>query len=194
LREACREAASWPRPLNVAVNLSPKQFLKDGLPQLVHAVLLQTGLAPHRLELEITESVLIEDFSRVSATLRQLKALGVKVAMDDCGTGYSSLSYAHSFPFDKIKIDASFVSGLRDHPSSEPVIKAIIGLGQGLGVPVIAEGVETEEQLEFLRSAGCFEAQGFLIGRPHPIDVYAAAVGRSTSRGLVSSPTEAICA
>ena len=109
LREACREAASWPLPKAVAVNLSPKQFLKEGLPQLVHAVLLETGLAPHRLELEITESVLIDDFSRVSAILRQLKALGVRVAMDDFGTGYSSLSYLHSFPFDKLKIDASFV-------------------------------------------------------------------------------------
>jgi len=194
LREACREAASWPLPKTVGVNLSPKQFLKEGLPQLVHAVLLETGLAPHRLELEITESVLIDDFSRVSAMLRQLKALGVRVAMDDFGTGYSSLSYLHSFPFDKIKIDASFVSSLHANPGTKPVIKAIIGLGHGLGVPVLAEGVETEEQLEFLKSVGCFEAQGFLIGRPHPINVYAADVGRPTCGHPVLWPTEAVCA
>ncbi len=189
LREACREAASWPLPKTVGVNLSPKQFLKDGLPQFVHAVLLETGLAPHRLELEITESVLIDDFSRVSAMLRQLKALGVRVAMDDFGTGYSSLSYLHSFPFDKIKIDASFVSSLHVNPSSEAVIRAIVGLGGGLGVPLIAEGVETEEQLEFLRAAGCPEAQGFLIGAPQPIEVYAAVVGRSTVRVLPAEDT-----
>ena len=189
LREACREAASWPLPKAVGVNLSPKQFLKDGLPQFVHAVLLETGLAPHRLELEITESVLIDDFSRVSAMLRQLKALGVRVAMDDFGTGYSSLSYLHSFPFDKIKIDASFVSSLHVNPSSVAVIRAIVGLGGGLGVPLIAEGVETEEQLEFLRSAGCPEAQGFLIGAPQPIEAYAAVVGRSTVRLMPSEET-----
>ena len=194
LREACREAASWPQPLNIAVNLSPKQLLNEGLPQLVLAVLLKAGLPPHRLELEITESVLIEDFSKVSAMLRQLKALGVRVAMDDFGTGYSSLSYLHSFPFDKIKIDASFVSSLHANPSSEPIIKAIIGLGRGLGVPLIAEGVETEDQLEFLRSAGCLEAQGFLIGMPNPIDVYAAVVGRSAPLAVASSPVEVICA
>ncbi len=189
LREACREAASWPLPKAVGVNLSPKQFLKDGLPQFVHAVLLETGLAPHRLELEITESVLIDDFSRVSAMLRQLKALGVRVAMDDFGTGYSSLSYLHSFPFDKIKIDASFVSSLHVNPSSESVIRAIVGLGSGLGVPLIAEGVETEQQLEFLRAAGCPEAQGYLIGAPQPIEVYAAVVGRSAGRLLPSGET-----
>ncbi len=188
LREACREAASWPTPLNVSVNLSPKQFFSDGLPRMVHGVLLRSGLAPHQLELEITETVLIEDFSRVSAQLRQLKALGVKVSMDDFGTGYSSLSYVHSFPFDKIKIDASFVSRLDDNPSSETVIKAIIGLGHGLGVPLIAEGVETEEQLEFLRSAGCMEAQGFLIGAPKPIELYAGAVGRPKGGELAPAP------
>jgi predicted signal transduction protein with EAL and GGDEF domain len=194
LHQACREAASWPLPKTVAVNLSPKQFLKEGLPQFVHVVLLETGLAPHRLELEITESVLIDDFSRVSSILRQLKALGVRVAMDDFGTGYSSLSYLHSFPFDKIKIDASFVSSLHANSSSEPVIRAIIGLGRGLGVPLIAEGVETEEQLKFLRSAGCIEAQGFLIGPPQPIDCYAEVVGRSSSKGFALSSTKAVCA
>ncbi len=178
LREACREAAAWPRPLNIAVNLSPAQFLKDGLPATVHAVLIETGLPGHRLELEITEGVLVNDFSRVSAILRQLKCLGVRVAMDDFGTGYSSLSYVQSFPFDKIKIDRSFVSSVHNNSSSQTIVRAIIGLGRGLRVPLIAEGVETEEQLEFLRSEGCDEAQGYLIGRPRPIDDYAAVVGR----------------
>ena len=176
LREACREAASWPNPLCVAVNLSPIQFRNDGLPQLVHAVLLETGLPAQRLELEITEGVLVDDFSRVTTILRQLKCLGVKIAMDDFGTGYSSLSYLQSFPFDKIKIDRSFVSSLRSNKSSEAIIRAIIGLGRGLGVPLIAEGVETQDQLEFLVSAGCCEAQGYLIGRPGPIQDYAAIV------------------
>jgi len=184
LREACREAASWPKPLNIAVNLSPVQFLNDELPTMVHTVLLETGLPGRRLELEITEGVLVNDFSRVSATLRQLKSLGVRVAMDDFGTGYSSLSYLQSFPFDKIKIDRSFVSSLHDNASSQAIIRAIIGLGRGLQVPLIAEGVETQEQLEFLRSAGCDEAQGYLIGAPRPIDAYATFVGRKTEMRL----------
>jgi len=180
LREACQEAASWPKPLSIAVNLSPVQFLKDELPALVHTVLLKTGLSGSRLELEITEGVLVNDFSRVSAILRQLKSLGVRVAMDDFGTGYSSLSYLQSFPFDKIKIDRSFVSSLHDNASSQAIIRAIIGLGRGLQVPLIAEGVETREQLEFLREAGCDEAQGYLIGAPRPIDAYSEFVGRKT--------------
>ena len=112
LREACREAASWPNPLQIAINLSPVQFRHGDLPGLVHSVLLETGLPPSRLELEITEGVLIDDFSRAVSTLRRLKALGVRIAMDDFGTGYSSLSYLQSFPFDKIKIDQSFISNL----------------------------------------------------------------------------------
>jgi diguanylate cyclase (GGDEF)-like protein/PAS domain S-box-containing protein len=180
LREACQEAASWPKPLSIAVNLSPVQFLKDELPALVHTVLLETGLSGSRLELEITEGVLVNNFSRVSAILRQLKSLGVRVAMDDFGTGYSSLSYLQSFPFDKIKIDRSFVSSLRDNASSQAIVRAIIGLGRGLKVPLIAEGVETQEQLEFLREAGCEEAQGYLIGAPRPIDAYSEFVGQKT--------------
>ncbi len=181
LREACREAASWPTPLNVAVNLSPIQFHYDGLPRLVIGLLLETGLPAHRLELEITEGVLIDDFARVTTILRQLKSLGLKIAIDDFGTGYSSLSYLQSFPFDKIKIDRSFVSSLDSNASSEAIIRAIIGLGRGLGVPLIAEGVETDQQLDLLRSAGCGEAQGYLIGPPRPIEDYAAIVGRKTA-------------
>ena len=177
LREACREAAGWRRPLVVAVNLSPTQFRKPGLPALVEATLRETGLPAGRLELEVTEGVLVDDFERATLLLRELKALGVKVAMDDFGVGYSSLSYLQSFPFDKIKIDRSFVSSLLTNPNSATIIRAIIGLGRGLGVPLIAEGVETEEQLAFLRDEGCAQAQGYLIGAPRPIGDYAATVG-----------------
>ncbi len=178
LRETCREAAVWPRPLQISVNLSPVQFQHGDLPAMVHAVLLETGLAACRLELEITEGVLIGDFSRALSILRRLKALGVRIAMDDFGTGYSSLSYLQSFPFDKIKIDRSFVSNLDRSSQSAAIIRAVIGLGRGLALPVIAEGVETAEQLAFLTNESCDEVQGYLIGRPLPIDDYAELIGR----------------
>jgi len=178
LRAACREAASWPKPLQVAVNLSPIQFRHGDLPSLVHAILLETGLAPHRLELEVTEGVLINDFTRAVAILRRLKMLGVSIAMDDFGTGYSSLSYLQSFPFDKIKIDRTFISNLTDNHYSATIVRAVIGLGRGLNLPVMAEGVESAEQLAFLARESCDEVQGFLIGRPAPIEEYAAMVGR----------------
>jgi diguanylate cyclase (GGDEF)-like protein/PAS domain S-box-containing protein len=178
LRETCREAASWPRPLQIAVNLSPVQFQHGDLPGKVHAILLETGLAAHRLELEITEGVLIGDFSRALSILRKLKALGVRIAMDDFGTGYSSLSYLQSFPFDKIKIDRSFVSNLDRSSQSAAIIRAVIGLGRGLELPVVAEGVETPTQLAFLADEACDEVQGYLVGRPRPIEDYAELVGR----------------
>jgi diguanylate cyclase (GGDEF)-like protein/PAS domain S-box-containing protein len=177
LREACREAASWPRPLQIAVNLSPVQFQHGDLVSMVHTVLLETGLSPGRLELEITEGVLIGDFSRALSVLRRLKALGVRIAMDDFGTGYSSLSYLQAFPFDKIKIDQAFISNLEASPQSAAIIRAVIGLGRGLDLPVVAEGVETPQQLEFLSQEACDEIQGFLIGRPRPIQDYADLVG-----------------
>jgi diguanylate cyclase (GGDEF)-like protein/PAS domain S-box-containing protein len=179
LREACREAAQWAHPLQIAVNLSPIQFRHGDLPGLVHALLLETGLAPHRLELEITEGVMIEDFSRSLSILRRLKALGVRIAMDDFGTGYSSLSYLQSFPFDKIKIDKSFISNVKGNPQSAAIVRAVIGLAHGLNLPVLAEGVETKEQLEFLAAESCNEVQGYLLGRPHPILQYSELVGRS---------------
>jgi diguanylate cyclase (GGDEF)-like protein/PAS domain S-box-containing protein len=187
LREACREAASWPKPLNIGVNLSPIQFRHGDLPGLVHAVLLETGLAPGRLELEITESVLIDDFSRGISILRRLKLLGVHIAMDDFGTGYSSLSNLQAFAFDRIKIDRSFISSLRTNRQSATIVRAVIGLGRGLDLPVIAEGVETADQLAFLSSASCDEVQGFLVGRPQPIAAYAEAVGREPDRAEVAS-------
>jgi diguanylate cyclase (GGDEF)-like protein/PAS domain S-box-containing protein len=179
LRETCREAASWPRPLHIAVNLSPVQFQHGDLPGMVHAVLLETGLAANRLELEITEGVLIGDFSRALSILCRLKALGVRIAMDDFGTGYSSLSYLQSFPFDKIKIDQSFVSNLDRSSQSAAIIRAVIGLGRGLKLPVVAEGVETAEQLAFLTDEACDEVQGYLVGRPLPIEHYADLIGRA---------------
>jgi diguanylate cyclase (GGDEF)-like protein/PAS domain S-box-containing protein len=178
LRTACREAASWPRPLHIAINLSPIQFQHGDLPRLVHQVLLETGLAPSRLELEITEGVLIGDFTRAVAVLRRLKGLGVRIAMDDFGTGYSSLSYLQSFPFDKIKIDQAFIANLGHSQQAATIIRAVIALGRGLNLPVVAEGVETEEQLRFLASENCNEIQGYLVGRPQPIEDYAEVIGR----------------
>jgi diguanylate cyclase (GGDEF)-like protein/PAS domain S-box-containing protein len=179
LREACREAASWPQPLQIAVNLSPIQFRHGDLVGLLHSVLLETGLAPARLELEITEGVLVDDFARGVSILHRLKLLGVRIAMDDFGTGYSSLSYLQSFPFDKIKIDQSFISKVKSNPQSAAIVRAVIGLAHGLNLPVLAEGVETKEQLDFLAAESCDEIQGYLLGRPHPIVEYSELVGVS---------------
>ena len=177
LREACREAASWTVPMQVAVNLSPAQFTHGDLVGLVHSILLETGLTPDRLELEITEGVLIEDFDRGLSLLRRLKALGVRISMDDFGSGYSSLSYLQAFPFDKIKIDRAFVINLGRNPQSAAIVRAVIDLGHGLEMSIVAEGVETEAQLAFLAEEGCDAVQGYLIGRPAPIGQFAALVG-----------------
>jgi diguanylate cyclase (GGDEF)-like protein/PAS domain S-box-containing protein len=171
-REACSQAMSWPEHLHLAVNVSPVQFQHGDLPALVHATLLATGLSPRRLELEITEGVLIDDFSRAISILQRLKILGVRIALDDFGTGYSSLRYLQAFPFAKIKIDKSFISQLEQNTQSQAIIRAVIGLARGLSLPVLAEGVETEEQLAFLVREACDEVQGYLIGRPRPIEYY----------------------
>jgi EAL domain-containing protein (putative c-di-GMP-specific phosphodiesterase class I) len=178
LSEACREAVSWPNALQIAVNISAVQFRSGDLPSIVHSVLIKTGLAPSRLALEITESVLIDDYSRAQSILRQLKSLGVQIVLDDFGTGYSSLSYLQSFPFDKIKIDHSFVSSVDRSIQSATIVSSVINLAKGLKIPVVAEGVENEAQLKFLRREACDEIQGYLIGRPLPIDDYANFVGR----------------
>jgi diguanylate cyclase (GGDEF)-like protein/PAS domain S-box-containing protein len=178
LRQACFEAASWPVPLQIAVNLSPAQFAHGDLVALVHSILIETGLQPGRLELEITEGVLIEDFDRGVALLRQLKALGVRISMDDFGSGYSSLTYLQAFPFDKMKIDRAFVVNLGRNPQSAAIVRAVIGLGHGLDVSIVAEGVETHEQLCFLANEGCDGVQGYFIGRPAPIAQYGGLVGR----------------
>jgi len=182
LREACREAASWPRPLQVAVNLSPVQFQAGDLERSIHQILLETGLAPTRLEVEITEGVLIGDFTRALNLLRRLKALGIRIAMDDFGTGYSSLSYLQSFPFDKIKIDRSFILNLEATPQSAEIVRAVLSLAHALQIPVVAEGVETEAQRAFLEGEACEEMQGYLIGRPEPIERYFDLIGINVER------------
>ena len=168
LRRACMDAAGWPEPVRVAVNLSPLQFRAGNLLSVVMDALKQSGLPAKRLELEITETLLLEKSAGVLATLHALRALGVHISMDDFGTGYSSLSYLRSFPFDKIKIDQSFVRGLGANPDAQAIVRSIISLGKGLGVTITAEGVETEAELSCLRSEGCHEGQGFLFSRARP--------------------------
>jgi diguanylate cyclase (GGDEF)-like protein len=182
LYEACAEAATWAEPLSIAVNLSPLQIAQGDLPGLVRTVLLRTGLAPGRLELEITEGVLIHDSNRALHVLRQLKSMGVRIAMDDFGTGFSSLSYLQKFPFDKIKIDRSFVTDVDHNGHSRAIVRAVLGLGRSLSIPVIAEGVETGAQLDLLEAESCTEVQGYLTGRPAPIATFAAALGRAEVR------------
>jgi diguanylate cyclase (GGDEF)-like protein len=169
LRTACVEAAKWPEPYRVAVNLSPVQFAQSDLAEIVQGILFETGLAASRLELEITESTLIGDMNRTLHILRRLKALGVTIAMDDFGTGYSSLSTLRAFPFDKIKIDRSFVEKVDMNPQAASIVRAILALGQSLSIPVLAEGIETPAHLNFLRAEGCDEVQGYLLGRPRPM-------------------------
>ncbi len=168
LRQACAEAAAWPGDLKVAVNLSPAQFKKGNLPQVVVAALACTGLPAARLELEITESIFLAESKTNLTTLRRLRALGVGISMDDFGTGYSGLSYLRAFPFDKIKIDRSFISELGESADCMAIIRAITNLGSNLGIPTLAEGVETKKQFAWLREAGCTEMQGYLFSRPVP--------------------------
>ena len=168
LREACNEAMKWPGYIKVAVNLSPVQFRSKGLVQAVMTALAYSRLPAHRLELEITESVLLAETDVNLATLHRLREIGVHISMDDFGTGYSSLSYLRSFPFDKIKIDQSFVRELAERPDCMAIIKAVAGLGISLGISTTAEGVETEAQLDRLRAEGCTEVQGFFFSPPKP--------------------------
>jgi diguanylate cyclase (GGDEF)-like protein len=168
LREACSAAARWPRHVSVAVNLSPIQFKSRSLVSTVVNAVAAAGLAPGRLELEITESVLLQDGEATLATLHSLRKFGVRISMDDFGTGYSSLSYLRSFPFDKIKIDRSFITELATRNDSMAIVRAVTGLGKSLGMTTTAEGVETSEQLTLLRAEGCTEVQGYLLSRPLP--------------------------
>ncbi|KMO36005.1 hypothetical protein VQ02_16240 [Methylobacterium variabile] len=173
LRQACREAARWPKAVRVSVNLSPVQFRGAALDATVIAALREAELDPHRLELEITEGVLLQDSEATLAILHRLKRLGVRIAMDDFGTGYSSLGYLRAFPFDKIKIDRAFVADLAVRPDAVAIVRAVTTLADSLGMTTTAEGVETEEQLAHLREAGCTEVQGYLISRPVPADAVA---------------------
>jgi diguanylate cyclase (GGDEF)-like protein/PAS domain S-box-containing protein len=168
LRRACMDAASWPEDVRVAINLSPLQFRVGNLLSIVMDALKHSGLAAKRLELEITETLLLEKSCQVQATLHALRALGVRVSMDDFGTGYSSLSYLRSFPFDKIKIDQSFVRDLASNRDAQAIVRSIISLGVGLGVTITAEGVETQAELNCLRAEGCHEAQGYLFSQARP--------------------------
>lgn len=172
LKEACREAASWQNPLKVAVNVSAIQLHNAAFAQELHQILIESGLPAKRLEIEITETALVRDFNRTLATLRQVKALGVEIAMDDFGTGYSSLSNLRAFPFDRIKIDRSFIKSVHSNQQAATIVRAVLGLGKGLGLPVIAEGVETAAELQFLQDENCDEVQGYLLGRPAAIDSF----------------------
>ncbi|MFT8246700.1 putative bifunctional diguanylate cyclase/phosphodiesterase [Roseomonas sp. BN140053] len=174
LHQACREAATWPAHLTVAVNVSPVQFRQAGLYEAVVAALKSSGLDPGRLELEITEGVLLNDTDDTLATLRRLRDVGVRIAMDDFGTGYSSLGYLQKFPFDKVKIDRSFIRHLGSDRSAEAIVRAVVGMSHALGVHTIAEGVETHAQADMLQVEGCQDVQGYLFGKPMPAESFAA--------------------
>jgi predicted signal transduction protein with EAL and GGDEF domain len=182
LRQACAEAARWPDNIRVAVNLSPVQFRNRALVRTVTHALAAAGLAPRRLELEITEAVLLQNDEGIVSTLHQLRELGVRIVMDDFGTGYSSLSYLRSFPFDKIKLDQSFISEVGSDTNSSAIIRTIAELGANLGIETTAEGIETVEQLEVVRLAGYTEGQGYLIGRPSFAVEARAFIGQSRRR------------
>ncbi|ODS04018.1 hypothetical protein AUC71_06330 [Methyloceanibacter marginalis] len=173
LRRACFDAVTWPEHLTVAVNLSPAQFRDSDIAETVADILHETGLPAQRLELEITENLLINDTEEVLSKLNRLRELGVKIAMDDFGTGYSSLSYLARFPFSKIKIDRQFIRNMTRDPAMRAIVKTIIALGKSLDVTITAEGVETPEQAQMLRKFGCSQVQGFLYGHPEAAEKHA---------------------
>jgi EAL domain-containing protein (putative c-di-GMP-specific phosphodiesterase class I) len=175
IETACATAAAWDRPLRVAVNLSPAQFKQTDLVNRIMTTLTDTGLQPERLEVEVTEGVLINDPERAISILSDLRALGVKISLDDFGTGYSSLSYLRQFPLDKIKIDRSFIVDVGQDERSAPIVRAVVALAHSLGLTVTAEGVETQGQLDLLQGQSCNQVQGFLLGRPAPLGLPAAA-------------------
>ncbi len=191
LRQACIEAAAWPKSISVAVNLSPIQLGQHDLADRLRQMLFETGLSPSRLELEVTETALIRNYQEALDALRRLKAMGVRVAMDDFGTGFSSLSTLQAFPFDKIKIDKSFVQGIGQLERSTVIVRAVLGIGRGLGVPVVAEGVETQDQLAFLRAERCEVIQGYLIGKPAPIAQHRHLMEAPVKRARKRSPKAA---
>ena len=194
LREACKTATSWPGNIRVAVNLSPVQFKNRRLFELVQSALSDAGLPATRLELEITESLLLADSEQTLETLHRLRGLGIRIAMDDFGTGYSSLSYLRAFPFDKIKIDRSFMRDLSRNGDNLAIIKAVIGLGHSLGMSMTAEGIETEEQLAAVRDQGCNEVQGFLFSPPMPAVAVQALLETTGGRGFSAGLKPAVTA
>jgi diguanylate cyclase (GGDEF)-like protein len=184
LREACRRAATWPEDIGIAVNVSPVQLRHPGFCEAVIDVIRETGITPSRLELEITESVLMQDTGETLAILLRLHELGTRLAMDDFGTGYSSLGYLQKFHFDRIKIDRSFISRLGQDPNADAIVRAVVGMTEALGVCAIAEGVETTAQAEMLRAHGCSEAQGYLFSRPVSGEVFDALVREGPTADL----------
>jgi diguanylate cyclase (GGDEF)-like protein len=176
LRTACRDAAAGKIPGTVAVNLSPVQFKDDNLAETIHAILIETGLSPRRLEVEVTESTIMSDQTHGLHILRKLKAMGISVAMDDFGTGYSSLATLHAFPFDKLKLDQSFVKRLPNDAAAGAIVRTVLALGDSLGMPVLAEGIETEAQWQFLSNAGCAKGQGYLFAKPVSLALLPAAI------------------
>jgi len=189
IRQACAEAKKWPSDLRVAVNVSPVQFRSKSLASSVMSALAASGLPANRFELEITEAVLMHNDDATLSVLHQLRSLGVRISMDDFGTGYSSLSYLRGFPFDKIKIDRSFVRDLIEKPDSIAIIRAVTGLGQSFGMTTTAEGVETQQQLDQMRAEGCTEAQGYFYGKPMPANEIAqllAGTETTTAAGRIS--------
>jgi EAL domain-containing protein (putative c-di-GMP-specific phosphodiesterase class I) len=185
LRQACLEAATWPGDISVAVNLSPLQFKTHALAPLIISALAASGLPARRLEVEITEAVLLQNNEATIATLHQLRDLGVRIAMDDFGTGYSSLSYLRSFPFDKIKIDRSFISDIAENDDSGAIVQAVTSLAGRLNMATTAEGVETQGQLDKIQALGCTEMQGYLYSRPVPardvVRLFPSRTGKSVS-------------
>lgn len=191
LRTACAEVAGWRTPYKICVNIATAQLTQTDLPKVVHETLLATGLPASRLELEVTEASIIEDRERALHIVRQLKGLGVSIAMDDYGVGYSSLSTLQIFPFDRVKIDRSFVEDVATNSAAAAIVRATILLANQLNIPVLAEGVEKQDSLDFLRAEGCAEVQGFLFGRPQPLSEIASLVGRSEIRSHQSAKTAA---
>jgi EAL domain-containing protein (putative c-di-GMP-specific phosphodiesterase class I) len=170
LRKACADATRWPDEVKLAVNLSPIQIMNQNLLPMVVNALAASGLPAHRLELEITEAVFMQNSEQTLGTLHQLRGLGIHISMDDFGTGYSSLSYLRSFPFDKIKIDRCFISGLAESEESVAIVRAVAGLASSLNMRTTAEGVETPQQMQQVQALGCTEMQGYLFSRPQPLD------------------------
>jgi EAL domain-containing protein (putative c-di-GMP-specific phosphodiesterase class I) len=190
LETACNEAMTWPDEVAVAVNLSPVQFRSRNLVEMVRGVLDSSGLAPSRLELEITEGLLLHDTVETLSTLHRLRDLGVRISMDDFGTGYSSLSYLLKFPFDKVKLDRSFMMDLGNGGDRDVIIRAITAMCHALGMQTTGEGVETERQLAFLRQQNCTETQGFLFSRPVPATGVAALLAAFETNPVVTEPVQ----
>jgi len=184
IREACRTAAAWAGNLSVTVNIAPAQFKDGRLVAILRSALAESGLAPHRLEVEVTETVLLQASGDAPSQLAAIRALGCHIAMDDFGTGYSSLTQLRSFPFDRLKVDRSFVRDLPESAQSLAILRSVIGLGRSLGIAVTAEGVETPDQMRLLILEGCNSAQSSLIGKPQNAAAYAALIANPPPEGL----------